>query len=156
MKRSEVGAENLFVKRIVIEIKTCDVGGDRFVTAAHSLKPGAIVATQRFAHRESNQTGTVALLRFPLIAELVELSLSNRRKPAAEIVAVLKRAQFRHIRNAVVVGVNQRRFRRRPAGSCHLPIAYYLLLFRGGHAFRVNGKVAGAAPRSTEAPCKCG
>src|SRR5439155_14879128 len=75
VKRSEVGAENLFVKRIVIEIKTCDVGGDRFVTAAHSLKPGAIVATQRFAHRESNQTGTVALLRFPLIAEQIELSL---------------------------------------------------------------------------------
>ena len=68
MKSSKVGAEDLFIKRVMIEIETGDVGGDGLVTQAHFLKPGAIVMTERLAYREPNQAGAVALLRLPLIA----------------------------------------------------------------------------------------
>src|SRR5712692_4147402 len=109
MKRSKVGAKNLFAERIVIQIEAGDVGRDRLVTLAHLLKPGTVVTTQRFAHRKTDQPGTIALIDIPLIAQLIELHLGYAREPAAKTLAILKRAQLGHVRNAVVVSVDQLR-----------------------------------------------
>ena len=75
MKRAKVSAENLFAERVVIQIEAGHIRRDRLVTRAHFLKPVTVVTTQRFAHRKPDQSGTIALIDIPLLAQLVELQL---------------------------------------------------------------------------------
>src|SRR5258707_8727518 len=110
MKRAKVSAEDLFAERIVIQVEAGHIRRDRLVTRAHLLKPGAVVAAQRFAHRKADQAGAISLIDIPLLAQLVKLMLGYAGEPAAKTFAVLKRAQLSYVRNAVVVGIDQRGF----------------------------------------------
>ena len=106
-ERAEVGAKDFFTHWIVIQIEFRYVRGDSFVARSHLLEPGAIVMAQGFAHGKAGKAGAIALLRIPLIAELVELIFGDRGKPATKIVAILISAQFLDIRDAVVVGIDK-------------------------------------------------
>ena len=60
----------------MVEIKTGNVGRDCLITRAHSLKPHAVMAAQRFPHREPHQARAVPLIEIPLIADLIKLNFS--------------------------------------------------------------------------------
>ena len=67
------------------------------------MQPWPIVMAQRFAHREANQPGTVALVSIPLITQLVELHFGDRRKPASKVFSIFKSVQLGYIGYAIVV-----------------------------------------------------
>src|SRR5438132_13864747 len=106
MKRSEISAKDFFSERIVIEIEAGHIRRYSFVARAHLLKPRAIVTAQRFTNCEAGESGAIALLDLPLIAQLIELHLSDCREPATEVVPILKRVQFDSVGDAVVIRVD--------------------------------------------------
>jgi len=106
MKRSEISAKDFFSERIVIEIEAGNIRRYSFVAWAHLLKPEAIVTPQRFPNCEAGQSGTIALLDLPLIAQLIELHLSDCREPPTKVVTILKRVQFDSVGDAVVIRVD--------------------------------------------------
>jgi len=61
------------------------------------------MTAQSFAPGEPHQTGAIALLSVPLIAQMVKLAFSNQRKPLPEIFAIQETLQFRRVWKAVVV-----------------------------------------------------
>ena len=89
-----------------IQIEGGNIRRYSFVAWAHLLKPEAIVTSQRFPNCEARQSGAIALLDLPLIAQLIELHLSDCREPPTEVVTILKRMQFDSVGDAVVIRVD--------------------------------------------------
>src|SRR5436853_7662767 len=102
MKRSEISAKDFFSGRIGIEIEAGHIRRYSFVARAHLLKPEAIVTPQRFANCEAGQSGAIALLDLPLIAQLIELHLTDCREPPTNIDALLKRLHFDNVADDLV------------------------------------------------------
>jgi hypothetical protein len=65
---------------------------------------------QRFSQRETNQPGAIALLRFPFIADSIELHFSDCSEPPAEVLPIIKRPQFSFVWNAIGIGIFTRRY----------------------------------------------
>src|SRR5688572_30782628 len=73
LKRSEVGAKKLLSERTAFEVISFHIWRDRLVSLApfvYGLIPGPVMAAQRFAPREANQSRAIALIFVPAAAQI--------------------------------------------------------------------------------------